>query len=41
MGTGAPHLVSSPAGDAPPAEETEEELIARARGIHDRVITLG
>ena len=23
-----------------PAVETEEELVARARGIHDRVITL-
>ena len=30
----------APGGDAPPADETEEELIARAQGIHDRVITL-
>ena len=30
----------SPADDAPPAEESEEELITRAREIHDRVITL-
>ena len=30
----------TPGDDAPAAEETEDELIARAQGIHDRVITL-
>ena len=30
----------APGDDAPPGGETEEELIARAQGIHDRVITL-
>ena len=30
----------APGDEAPPAEETEEELIARAQEIHDRVITL-
>ena len=30
----------TPGEDDAPAEETEEELIARAQGIHDRVITL-
>ena len=30
----------APGDDAPPAEESEEELITRAREIHDRVITL-
>ena len=30
----------APGADAPAAEETEEEMTARAREIHDRVITL-
>ena len=30
----------APGDGAPPADETEEELVARAQGIHDRVITL-
>ena len=30
----------APGDDAPAAEESEEEMIARARDIHDRVITL-
>ena len=30
----------TPGGDPPATDESEEELIARARGIHERVITL-
>ncbi len=30
----------TPGGEDTPSEETEEELIARAQGIHERVITL-
>ncbi len=33
-------VACAPGDDAPPAEETEEELIARAQAIHERVITL-
>src|SRR5690606_31847741 len=31
---------SGPAPEAPPAEPTEEQIVATARGIHERVITL-
>ncbi len=39
-GTGTPAESASTNDQAAPAQETEEELIARAQGIHDRVITL-
>jgi len=35
-----PLVLATTLAETTPAQETEEELVARAQGIHDRIITL-